>query len=612
MIERRAANRRHPVVAYFYCLRDPAQRERAEPEEILRAIVRQLVVAGLPIIKAVRKAYQRSEMEQRVDGSQQNQLSIDECVELISSHASPIIIIDGLDECNPSTRHELLNALARLASQHTKLFLSSRDDGDIKEEFKKFPNIFVDRIKNSQDIERFICHMIDLSISNKILLRGNVELELKAMIIEKLTEKAQGMYVGRHDGSPRLLIVLRFQWVNLQIQTLCRLKRAESVMEQLNRLPRDLPELYKSIYEQIKAHCLDFDIAIVEAAFSWLLHAQRQLTVEEFLEALSWSTPCSSALQTGVLLDLCCNLIVVNENSDSFAFAHLSVREYLEKHSDYTRDKCHSTIARGCLRYSQNGLASSTGRIYEYGCLYWPLHYEKVGVEYRSRHILEEALDFFASRESKFTEWAERANDLIHYSGLDSESTRKLKYSADGQQTPLAMICAFDFFEYSQFWEKVGQVLPEANRHLRAAACWGNIAMAEWLLQNGADINSLDRCSKTSLAWAVYRKDEGMVRLLIKKGASLDQAENGRTPLFWSIIWKDDAITKLLVDEGANCNLEDERGCTLLDWARIQGTKNAVELLLKKGVQQSNVSKSIMKFVINFNLFWGSRLPGGM
>jgi hypothetical protein len=188
-------------IAYFYCARDAAEPERADPAEIMRSILKQLSCSksDLPIREPVAKKYKDMKKEADGDGCELEKLTIAECVELILAvlESNPVtIIIDALDECDPSRRHELFQALDEIiqnAANIVKVFASSRDDNDIICRLTKSHNIFIRACDNSEDIKRFIHSHVGQSITNKRLLRGNISEELKSQIISTLTEKAQGM-----------------------------------------------------------------------------------------------------------------------------------------------------------------------------------------------------------------------------------------------------------------------------------------------------------------------------------------------------------------------------------------------------------------------------------
>lgn len=175
---------------YFYCNKN--EPDRRDPTKIMQAIVKQmslvLPAAGLP--KPVVAAY-----EKRVgDGFASGSLEFLESKILLGSllHIFPrtTIIIDALDESDPLTRGRLLETLTSLmhsSACSVKVFISSRDDVDIKLNLEKVPNLYIEA-RNSGDIERFIHREL---IENRNLL--NLPDEVRKQIIDTLVKKAGGM-----------------------------------------------------------------------------------------------------------------------------------------------------------------------------------------------------------------------------------------------------------------------------------------------------------------------------------------------------------------------------------------------------------------------------------
>src|SRR2546423_4530877 len=100
------------LLAYFYCARNMAEPERADPAEILRSILRQLscLGSGAAIRESVVKKYKESED----DGFCPHRLTVEETVKLIIdiTETDPVtIIVDALDECTEGLRLELLEKL---------------------------------------------------------------------------------------------------------------------------------------------------------------------------------------------------------------------------------------------------------------------------------------------------------------------------------------------------------------------------------------------------------------------------------------------------------------------------------------------------------------------
>ncbi|KAL7268825.1 hypothetical protein RUND412_008536 [Rhizina undulata] len=89
---------------------------------------------------------------------------------------------------NPA-RCQLLDAL----KESLKIFISSRNDDDIRVELETESDVYIQPNDNSGDIELFVVAQVEKYISKKRLLRGNVSPELKKAIIKALTNGAGGM-----------------------------------------------------------------------------------------------------------------------------------------------------------------------------------------------------------------------------------------------------------------------------------------------------------------------------------------------------------------------------------------------------------------------------------
>lgn len=136
----------------------------------------------------------------------------------------------------------------------------------------------------------------------------------------------------------------------MQLQGLCGAKTDEAVRQRLGRLPPKLEDLYFELYEKLTKDSEEADREVTINAFSWLLCAQRRLTSAEFLAAVS-TTPLRNfgRLTRDHVLEMCSNMIVFDSTLDTFRFAHLSVREFLEKRPEYTSTTTNSLAAGRCL-----------------------------------------------------------------------------------------------------------------------------------------------------------------------------------------------------------------------------------------------------------------------
>jgi hypothetical protein len=199
--EGRSANPMSAPIAYFYCARNAAEPQRADPDEILRCLLKQLSCSRskLPIREPLAGTYKQRKEDADDYGYEPVRLSRQECVEHIICLLETIpvtIVIDALDECDPSRRHELLSALNTIYDESrslVKIFVSSRDNDDIARRLVTSTDIFIQAKDNSEDIERYIRSEVDCSIKEMRLLGGNVSSDLKRKIIATLIEGAQGM-----------------------------------------------------------------------------------------------------------------------------------------------------------------------------------------------------------------------------------------------------------------------------------------------------------------------------------------------------------------------------------------------------------------------------------
>lgn len=144
---------------------------------------------------------------------------------------------------------------------------------------------------------------------------------------------------------------LRFRWASLQLEVLCSLKLDADVRAMLGQLPPKLEQLYLEIYEKrILSYQGEAGRSILSNALKWLLCAQRPMRSSEFCTAIAMNLNISPGdLTKERVLDLSHNFVVFDDGLDTFRFAHLSVREFLEKQPEYSLDLCHILAAEVCL-----------------------------------------------------------------------------------------------------------------------------------------------------------------------------------------------------------------------------------------------------------------------
>ena len=117
-------------------------------------------------------------------------------IELSQDRPLTTIIVDALDECDLSSRGDLLDALSGILQDScglVKILVSSRADADIVCHFSDCLDLQIEASQNQEDIENYVNSEVESLINRKKLLRGNVPEDLKETIARHLREQAKGM-----------------------------------------------------------------------------------------------------------------------------------------------------------------------------------------------------------------------------------------------------------------------------------------------------------------------------------------------------------------------------------------------------------------------------------
>jgi ankyrin repeat protein len=107
---------------------------------------------------------------------------------------------------------------------------------------------------------------------------------------------------------------------------------------------------------------------------------------------------------------------------------------------------------------------------------------------------------------------------------------------------------------------------------VRAAAS-GEIRLLDYLLANGADVNTRTRSGQSPLGAAAAAGQVDAAKLLIARRADLENRTliSLETPLTEAAQMNHSDIVILLLEHGADMNVHDVMGLTALDWAQQVG-----------------------------------------
>ncbi|KAH7363777.1 hypothetical protein BKA65DRAFT_472146 [Rhexocercosporidium sp. MPI-PUGE-AT-0058] len=264
-----------PRPAIFYCSQNTAEPLRADPTSILASIARQLasLTPSSAVLPPVIDLYEEMEGQ----GSASGTLDIDESKELILALVNlyPVttIIIDALDECCANERSVILNFIRMIVEESSSLvriFISSREDGDIVFHLDRFPNMRISSGKNQVDIDAFVASETSLLVKPGYLLRNSArQQELAEEVATKVAAQASGM----------------FRWASLQLENLAEMKTDADIRDRLGKNPPSLEELYLEIYNRIASSQQLASSRIAQNAFSLLLGMKKELKPDLFTRA---------------------------------------------------------------------------------------------------------------------------------------------------------------------------------------------------------------------------------------------------------------------------------------------------------------------------------------
>ncbi|KAJ5105004.1 hypothetical protein NUU61_002351 [Penicillium alfredii] len=321
--------------AFFYCDRDDKPCDKALT--VLQSFVRQLsTTARNP--ESMQTKLQETCKEARENGTN---FRFQQCKEQILTsldiYQKTTLVIDAMDECDPESRYELIDALTlflRESKKPVKIFISSRPDPKLERQLESSPNVGIQASDNKGDIEKYI------KVSLKRLAQANPFLRrLRPKIVEKLLERSQGM----------------FQWVSLQLQQIGGCDTPSAVWTCLNNLPEDLESAYDRVWLLIEARA-EPDKSLAKRALRWAMAASKPLTSAEILGAIRLDVngtmfPIDEMVDEQGLLSLCNSFLSIDSQLQVWRFPHLSVREYLEKKEDWSVSRAHYHAASVCLSY---------------------------------------------------------------------------------------------------------------------------------------------------------------------------------------------------------------------------------------------------------------------
>ncbi|KAF8415383.1 ankyrin repeat-containing domain protein [Tirmania nivea] len=601
------------IVIYFYCSRGEDVRRR--PEMILGTLIKQ-ILKQIPFNSSTNTPPALSERYQA--RNERGALRINELQEwlsfLLARGMKATILIDAVDEIFPDRRYQFLEVLRNLISNNdlmVKIWISGREETDIRLTFTQMEEVVIYR-QHEGEIRTYVEREITKLIHKKALLLGEVDDNFKRQIVDRISEKSEGMFL----------------WAHLQIEGLKMLNRRKHLEDRLNTLPKDLTATYDEMYQMILAEDHADDCEAAQMALRWVMCAVRPLSPEEwahaawlsstfiYIEASVSGIDDVPDIKPSVLQKLCHTFVSIDKQLNVVRFAHLSVREYLERKANFMELVPDYMASKTCLGYLSRS-RSIVGPFSKYIIDYWSDHCKRIsersntGGQRPPQHIVKSILELvrnFLHSGYVYQRWLSHVNEVEFCKDIDplfvaaryglSESCKEMLACSGQNPAPRNM---------------------ERRTPLHAAAQFGHKDVVRLYIDvQNVDLNDMDKDGRTPLAWAVFCEHQSVVKILLMStrvkvnipdglgkfapltraswrgseqmvkilaeanGVEIDKRDGfGMTALMWASRRGDTPVMAALMERGANVNARDNYNRTALHWALISKELEAFALLTK-------------------------------
>lgn len=402
----------------------------------------------------------------------------------------------------------------------------------------------------------------------------------------------------------------RFLLARLHLDSLAGETTAKSIKYTLKTLKsgaRSLPQAYEDAIKRIESQTPS-RIGLAKEVLSWIIIAERPLTVRELQHALAIEIGETELDEDNIpdvaeIISVCAGLVAIDKQSDIIRLVHYTTQEFFEHVEKAWIPQARSMVVKKCVTYLSfdtflAGPAKSSRLVspmlaenpfLNYAASYWGMHAFQLYSEEKSNAIVEthELALRFLRNESLVQSCGQV---LLH---VNPESIFR-NYRLKG--TGLHMAAFFGLADLcASFLEQRNDTKVEPDSSdiwgrtpLSYAAERGHVAVVKLLLERAdADVNRTDSNGIGPLLYAVMRGHEAVVnaavvKLLLRR-AGIDvncEGDNRSTPLTWAVVCGHEAVVKTLLERPEiNAEYQDWSGWTPLRHAESRGHKGIVKLL---------------------------------
>ncbi|KAF9886268.1 hypothetical protein FE257_011881 [Aspergillus nanangensis] len=466
----------------------------------------------------------------------------------------------------------------------------------------------------------------------EVYIRGHLRAD-DPIIIKKLLHKSAGV----------------FMWVVLVIEILNReyARGAMSLNRRLEEIPSDLSELFKDILRRENSNLEELRLC-----FLWILCAKNHLTPDEFYLAL-WSglssqglveneIPDSSVKDASNSLPRAHRYVISSSRGlaevagSKVQFIHESVRDFLVKDRGLYElwpelgldweGPSHDMLKHCCLVYITQfdfhdflrwpSMIPNKHRFLEYATTNILYHANAANKavpqsEFLSTFPITKWIhmnNFF--EKSPFLKYTQAANLLyiLADKGYPELIRARLKTDpnihvrgerhryplfaslARGNKASFAALLnvsstiydGVDVIEGLNYRNDLEEYVYD-HTPVSWAMFTGREGIVKLLLQGGMSVNHVDADRDTLLSMAVRIGQGALVMLLLDRGADINARNaDGWAPLFHALKWNPKSMTRLLIDRGADVNARDNDRSTPLFTAAEYSCESTTRLLIDR------------------------------
>ncbi|KAL2073548.1 hypothetical protein VTL71DRAFT_10874 [Oculimacula yallundae] len=469
---------RQPIgtaLTFLYC--NYKERTSQSFTALLASLVQQLVQSSISIPEDVKSLYNQCLAKKTAPTLDQLEVLFHS---LVATFSRTFIVVDGLDECSEAdgTRSRLGTFLNSLPSR-ISILCTSRRLGDIEESLKLASRLEV--FASPADVEAYLKTQIaDSARLNSFCIASK---DLESTIIGRLVQTAKGMFL----------------LAKLHIESLKTKTSPKQVRKALEKLPKELNDVYNETMERIKGQHEE-DAKLATRILSWITHAFRPLRVDELKHAVAVMDldedenrlTAEDLPSEAMMVTVCGGLAVVDSEKGTFRLVHYTTEEYFDTCREEMFPDSQRWIALSCIRYLE---------------LDWGFKTFKGGLSF----------DCDLNEPQIHLE-----PEFLYYTA---------KYWGDHSRGSIEIQIEEEIIKYLSNTSLLSQI-REASGHVQTGTCTGDglivaagfglIATVDKLLLSGIHVDARGCGHQTALTAAASRGNVDLIRFLLTRGASTE------------------------------------------------------------------------------------------